>query len=101
MSTPFKWLDREAAAAAIERCAHEEAASGRRIVHCFAGSVGADWDAADALVAVEEAHTSEDGQLQVAFVDSLFGRCLAVLVPRDDGELRRLLFDTVTPEEEP
>lgn len=76
---------------AIQRCAFtihdDDLPTGRRIVHCFIGSMGADWDVTDAIREVRAASL-------VGWTDSIFGRCLAVLTP--DGRTRR--FDTVTPE---
>jgi hypothetical protein len=93
-------ISRDEAKEAIRRCAFTIPAdlegAGREIVHCFLGGIGADWDAADAEVAVDNCVETE-GAPQVGWADTLFGECLVVLVPRDEGHYRQLTFDTVTP----
>lgn len=84
-------LTAEQAVQAIERCAFaipdDTAPDGaRRVVHCFVGSIGADWDEADAITVVRAAHV-------VGWAPTLFGECLVAVMP--DG--KRRTFDTVTP----
>lgn len=85
------------AIAAIERCAftipeldddgEPNYQGGRRIVHCFIGTMGADWDVEDAINEVRIAAA-------VGWRRTLFGECL-VAVP-SNGNWRA--FDTVTPQ---
>jgi hypothetical protein len=88
-------LTKEEAEAAARRCAfvvvddlesdEYDPNVGRSIIHCFRGSIGADWDLDSVLRVIERAD-------QWAWADSLFGRCLAVLY---DGKV--YVFDTVVP----
>ena len=88
---------------AIKRCAFDTGevdAEGNPlppVVHCFVGSIGADWSEPSAIAAVRNAYVHE-GKPQIAWMDSLFGRCL-VIIEAHDGRPggRRRLFDTVTP----
>lgn len=88
----------EEAHAAIERCKFVvpdygdpgQRDAGREIVHCFLSSIGADWDAFAAKAACDQATA-------IGWADTLFGRCLCVVV--DEPDRRRIYhFDTVTPE---
>lgn len=98
-------LTAEEAVAAIERCAMEVTETmldgqtvDRRIVHCFMGGIGADWDVESAVECVRDAYVNE-GVPQIAWIDTVFGRCLVVLQSEPDGDGgRRRLFDTVVPE---
>lgn len=78
-------LSKPRAIDAIERCAIED--GDRRIVHCFIGTMGADWDMHEAVREVTASQV-------VGWHDSLFGRCLVAIMP--DGRVRT--FDTVVPE---
>lgn len=90
-------LSVDEAIAAIERCAftipdrdndgEPMYQAGRRIVHCFIGTMGADWDVAAAIDEVRNAD-------RVGWAHSLFGECLVAVMPDE----RRRTFDTVTPE---
>lgn len=85
-------ISAEEAVAAIERCAFTTD-EGERIVHCFAGSLGADWDADGAIDAARSAR-------RIAWIDHIFtpGMCLGMEVEVEPGEFRVRVFDTVTPE---
>lgn len=98
------YITADEAKAAIRRCAFEtgevdpDGNNPRRVVHCFMGTLGADWDEGGALAAIDRAHV-HDGVPQIGWMDSLFGRCLAVIEEQPDGGRRRLQFDTVTEEQ--
>ena len=100
----------EEAIAAAERCAFEvteterrkdgpDVEVARRVAHCFSGGIGCDWDVESVIATIKNAYV-HDGEPQIAFSDSLFGRCLHVIERIDDtetgGKLR--LFDTITPD---
>lgn len=70
---------------AVDRCAFE-IEGGRRVVHCFQGTIGADWD-------VEAVARTVADSMSRGWFDSMFGRCLCVLT----AGARTLVFDTVTP----
>lgn len=76
-----------AAIAAVERCAFEDP-DGRRVVHCFLGRIGADWDAEEAIAEIGTA-------TRVWWGDTLLGRCLHV--ETNEPSPRRYVFDTVRP----
>lgn len=97
-------LTADEAIAAIERCAFLSQQPGgsieRRIVHCFVRGMGADWDAESAIQAVRNAYVHE-GEPQIAWADTMFGRCLVVLEADPSGKGgRSRTFDTVIPEDQ-
>ena len=110
---PAQFITAEEAKAAILRCADLrnacEGHDGYLGVHGWTSKadengdrieVPWDWSVDDAIAFVDQAHAGfDDGdgippQLQLAFVESKYGRCLHVFL--DDGRL--LKFDTVVPD---
>lgn len=79
--------------AAVARCTFttepDDEGFVRDIVHCFVGTIGTDWDAANVHKMIDR-----DDLKFLGWRYSIFGRCLVVDTPDC-----YYVFDTVTPEE--
>lgn len=96
------WLSQDEAKQHVREQAHEtgevdpEGENPRRIVHCFLGNLGADWDEPAVLDIIDQAITFKE-TVQVGFVPSPFGLVLAVVAPKEPGSniTRQFVFDTI------
>lgn len=90
-----EYITAEQAIEAIERCAFAD--GDRMVVHCFSGGIGCDWSVDAAIGVVHNAYVHE-GVPQIAWADSLLGRCLVVVEADPPGKGgRQRAFDTVVP----
>lgn len=101
MTDDIRFITADEAVAAAEACAFRD--HDRNIIHCFTGGIGAEWDLAEVIDCIRRARV-HDGIPQIAYVNTLFGRCLVVIEGMPDRvggppTGRRRVFDTITEQE--